>query len=97
MSPTSRARSTTDVLTNPFPSGLLAPVGNAQGGAVGIGTSLNNLVDPQTRSPRVHQYSVDVQRELGGGIAIEVGYVGSHSTHLTLGQPDGQYRRAEPE
>jgi hypothetical protein len=79
--------STTDVLTNPFPNGLLAPVGNSQGAAVGIGTSLNNLVDPQTKSPRVHQYSVDVQRDLGGGVAIEVGYVGSHSTHLTLGQP----------
>jgi trimeric autotransporter adhesin len=80
-------KSTTDVLTNPFPNGLLAPVGNSQGAAVGIGTSLNNLVDPQTKSPRVHQYSVDVQRDLGGGVALEVGYVGSHSTHLTLGQP----------
>ena len=80
-------KSTTDVLTNPFPNGLLAPVGNSQGAAVAIGTSLSNLVDPQTKSPRVHQYSVDVQRELKGGVAIEVGYVGSHSTHLTLGQP----------
>jgi len=80
-------KSTSDVLTNPFPTGLLAPVGNSQGAAVGIGTSLNNLVDPNTRSPRVHQYSVDVQRDLGGGVAVEVGYVGSHSSHLTLGQP----------
>jgi len=80
-------KSTTDILTNPFPNGLLAPVGNSQGAAVGIGTSLNNLVDPNTKSPRVHQYSVDVQRDMGGGIALEVGYVGSHSTHLTLGQP----------
>ncbi len=80
-------KSTTDVMTNPFPAGLLAPLGNSQGAAVGIGTSLNNLVDPKTKSPRVHQYSVDVQRELKGGVALEVGYVGSHSTHLTLGQP----------
>jgi hypothetical protein len=80
-------KSTTDVMTNPFPAGLLAPIGNTQGAAVGIGTSLNNLIDPQTKSPRVHQYSVDVQRELKGNIALEVGYVGSHSTHLTLGQP----------
>ena len=36
----------------------------------------------------IQQYSFDVQRELGGGIAIEVGYVGSHSTHLTLGNPN---------
>ena len=80
-------KSTTDVLTNPFPAGLLAPVGNSLGALVGVGTSLNQLVDPNTKSPRVHQYSVDVQRELKGNIAVEVGYVGSHSTHLTLGQP----------
>jgi len=78
---------TSDVLTNPFPSGLLAPVGNSQGASVGLGTSLNNLVMPITKSPRVHQYSVDVQRELGGEFAIEIGFVGSHSSHLTLGQP----------
>ncbi len=35
----------------------------------------------------VQQYSVDIERELPGGIALEVGYVGSHTTHLTLGNP----------
>jgi hypothetical protein len=77
---------TNDVLTNPFPSGLLAPLGNSQGTSAGLGAPLS-LVDPRTKSPRVHQYSVDVQRELPGGIALEVAYVGSHSTHLTLGNP----------
>ena len=31
----------------------------------------------------MQQYSIDVQRELPFGVAMEVGYVGSHSTHLT--------------
>ena len=79
-------KSTTDVLTNPFPTGLLAPVANTLGTSAGIGTNFT-LVDPQTKSPRVQQYSVDVQRQVGFGIALEVGYVGSHSSHLTLGQP----------
>ncbi|MGA2576781.1 MAG: TonB-dependent receptor [Bryobacteraceae bacterium] len=79
-------KSTTDVLTNPFPNGLLQPVGNTLGAAAGIGSNFT-LVDPQTKAPRVQQYSVDVQREVGFGVALEVGYVGSHSTHLTLGQP----------
>ena len=79
-------KSSTDVLTNPFPNGLLQPVGNTLGAAAGIGSNFT-LVDPQTKSPRVQQYSIDVQRELGFGVAMEVGYVGSHSTHLTLGQP----------
>jgi hypothetical protein len=79
-------KSNTDVLTNPFPTGLLAPVGNTLGAAAGIGSNFT-LVDPRTKSPRVHQYSVDVQRQVGFGIAVEIAYVGSHSTHLTLGQP----------
>jgi hypothetical protein len=77
-------KTTSDVLSNPFPSGIPAPVGNSLGASAGIGTTLGNVVDPNTKSPRVHQYSADVQRELGGGIAIEVGYVGSHTTHDTL-------------
>ena len=79
-------KSATDVLTNPFPQGLLAPVGNTLGAAAGIGSNFT-IIDPETKAPRVQQYSVDVQRELSGGVALEVGYVGSHSTHLTLGQP----------
>jgi hypothetical protein len=31
----------------------------------------------------VHQYSIDIQRQLPGGVAVEVGFVGSHSSHLT--------------
>ena len=80
-------KSTTDVLTNPFPTGLLAPAGSTLGNAVDIGSSLA-LISPTAKAPLIQQYSVDVQRELMGGIGIEVGYVGSHSTHLTLGAPN---------
>ena len=31
----------------------------------------------------MNQFSVDVQRELPGGVAVEVGYVGLRSSHLT--------------
>lgn len=78
--------SATDILTNPFPQGLQAPVQNTLGASAGIGTSFT-LVDPNAKSPMVQQYSIDVQRQLPGGVAFEVGYVGSHSTHLTLGAP----------
>ncbi len=71
-------------LDNPFPNGLAQPVGNSLGNATANGQSIS-LVDPNAKSPRVHQYSVDVQRELPGGVALQVGYVGSHSSHLVLG------------
>jgi hypothetical protein len=69
-------------LTNPFPTGLAKPTGNSLGDASGIGQALT-IFDPNSKSPRVNQYSIDVQRQLPFGVAIEVGYVGSHSTHLT--------------
>jgi hypothetical protein len=69
-------------LTNPFPAGLARPTGSTLGDLTGIGQSLT-IIDPNARSPRVQQYSLDVQRELPFGIAMEVAYVGSHSTHLT--------------
>ena len=69
-------------LTNAFTSGILQPVGNSLGSLTGIGQSFS-LVDPTAKSPYVEQYSFDVQRELPGGIASEVGFIGSKSSHLT--------------
>jgi hypothetical protein len=71
-------------LTNAFTSGILQPVGNTLGSLTGIGQSFS-LVDPTAKSPYVEQYSFDVQRELPGGIATEIGMVGSKSSHLTTG------------
>jgi trimeric autotransporter adhesin len=71
-------------LTNAFTSGILQPVGNSLGNLTGIGQSFS-LVDPTAKSPYVQQYSFDVQRELPGGIATEIGMVGSKSSHLTTG------------
>jgi trimeric autotransporter adhesin len=71
------------ILSNPFPSGIVQPTGNTLGPLEGIGQSIS-LVSPTGKSPEVQQYSVDIQRELGWGVALEVGYVGSHSTHLTI-------------
>ncbi|HYW44970.1 MAG TPA: TonB-dependent receptor [Bryobacteraceae bacterium] len=69
-------------LNNPFPTGLIKPTGNTLGDLTGIGQSLS-IIDPTSRSPRVNQFSIDVQRQLPFGVAIEVGYVGSRSSHLT--------------
>ncbi len=77
----------TSPLTNPFPVGLNQPIGNTLGTSAGIGEGFS-IVDPNAKAPMIQQYSVDVQRELGAGFALEVGYVASHSTHLTLGNPN---------
>lgn len=68
-------------LSNPFPSGLLQPVGFAAGTMTGIGQNVS-IVAPDLQPAKVEQYSVDLQRELPEGIVAEVGYVGSHGADL---------------
>lgn len=68
-------------LDNPYPNGLLQPVGNADGEAAGIGQSLT-FYDKDARSGYVHQYSFDLQRQLPAGFVLSTGYIGSKSSHL---------------
>jgi trimeric autotransporter adhesin len=68
-------------LSNPFPAGILKPVGNTLGGLTGVGGNIN-FIDQNRGIGMVHQFSFDVQRELPGHIAVQVGYVASRSTHL---------------
>lgn len=71
-------------LINPFPNGLSQPVGNADGAAAGIGQSIS-FPDQFAASPRMHQFSFDVQRILPGNIVLTAGYVGSRSHNFLLG------------
>ena len=71
-------------LTNPFPNGLVAPSGSKLGLLAGAGTAIN-FVDQTRLAPRVQQYSVDLQRELAGNMAVTVSYVGARGDHLPLG------------
>ncbi|MFL6465466.1 MAG: carboxypeptidase regulatory-like domain-containing protein [Bryobacteraceae bacterium] len=68
-------------LSNPYPSGILQPVGKSQGALTGVGNSFSFL-DQNRSSGIVYQYSLDLQRELYKGVVVEVGYIGSRSTHL---------------
>ena len=69
-------------LSNPFPNGLDRPVGNTLGPLTGIGKAMT-IFDPNAKSPRVQQYSLDVQRQLKGGFVVNVGYTGSRSSNMT--------------
>jgi trimeric autotransporter adhesin len=71
-------------LTDPFPNGLVQPLGNSLGTLTGVGTNIS-YVDQNGKAPRVQQFSVDLQRELPGNQAITVSYIGSRGDNLTLG------------
>ncbi len=86
-------------LSDPFPNGLVQPSGQALGMLTNIGATTNVYL-PLKGTPKVKQYSVDVQREFGGGIMLGVGYTGSTGTDLSwaqtidLNQIDPSYQTA---
>jgi trimeric autotransporter adhesin len=75
----------TVTLTDPFPNGLLQPVGNAMGLLTGVGGPIT-YNDQNRQSEYLHQYSVDLQRQLWGDISIGVGYTGTSGNQLNRGQ-----------
>jgi hypothetical protein len=77
-------------LSDPFPNGVRRPEGNSQGLVTGAGGQLN-FNDQSRRSPYLHKFSVDVQRELPFAITLRGGYIGSRGEQLDIGgsNPDG--------
>ena len=74
-------------LTNPFPNGVLQPSGNTLGQLAGVGGQNITAPSDSSHSTRVHQYSLDIQRELPFGIVVQSGFAGSISHNLIQGTP----------
>lgn len=68
-------------LSNPFPSGLLPPIGNSQGLATLLGQAVS-FIEPADRIPQFHNWNFNIQRELPSQGLIEVAYVGSRGIRL---------------
>jgi hypothetical protein len=81
-----------DVLSNPFPNGLLSPLGrNPIYQSALLGQAISQSVSSgyqltaegvKTRAAYIQQWNFNVQREIAGGTVIEVAYAGSKGTHL---------------
>ena len=82
-----------DRLSNPFPRGLLTPIGNTQGLATLAGQNIT-FVDPSDRTSMLHTWNFNVQREVVSGSVLQVGYVGSRGVKLV---PGGQWSTGDAE
>ncbi len=81
-------------LSNPFPNGLLQPVGNARGLLTGVGGPIAyNNQDRQ--SEYLQQYSVDFQRQLPGSMAVAINYIGTRGDQLNYGATNINQLRPE--
>jgi hypothetical protein len=73
-------------LSNPFPTGVLSPVGSSLGSATAYGQAFS-LYSDTAHSTRIHQFSLDIQHEFKGGFVVAVGYSGSVTHNLIQGTP----------
>jgi outer membrane receptor protein involved in Fe transport len=73
-----------DVLTYTLTSGLptFPNVLSTRPGA-GLAPPSIYVFDPNFHSPRVQQYNLQIERQLGGAFAVTAGYLGVHGLHLT--------------
>lgn len=70
-------------LSNPYPGGIMTPVGSA----LGINSNLGNSVSFYTSditNPYSIRWNFDVQRQLGKDLMLQVGYIGNKQVHGTL-------------
>lgn len=70
-------------LSNPFPNGILEPVGAAQGPQTFVGQAVT-FFNPKPLSPYNQRWELGFQRELSWGMVVEAAYVGNRGTHIEI-------------
>ena len=70
-------------LSNPLPSGLLAPLGPSGGLSTDLGKSISFFSRSRVQ-PYAQRWSLGIQQQLKGGFMLESAYVGNRGTHLPI-------------
>ena len=87
-------------LANPFPNGLLEPVGSSLGLMTNVGLGASFPYNGTVRTPLTHRWSIGLQRELPWLLLVEGTYVGSFSDNIPvsreLNPTPGQYFSTSP-
>lgn len=71
-----------DLLSNPYPQGLVQPAGSSQGAATQLGQSIS-VWDRHAHTPESYQWNVGIQRQLPSSILVDLAYIGTRGIHLT--------------
>jgi hypothetical protein len=72
-------------LSNPYPNGILRPLGSALGDMSYVGDSIHGPIKQQSATPYEQTWSLGIQHELGGGVVLDANYVGKKGTRLYFG------------
>lgn len=84
-------------LSDPFPGQFVQPTANSLGMLTNVGQS-TTISLPNKGTPKAQQYSVDLQREMRGGVMVGIGYTGltgsdlPYQTNININQLDPKYQ-----
>jgi hypothetical protein len=70
-----------NTLSNPYPAGLVQPVGSSQGLATLVGQGFT-FHDTDVKIPANHQFSFGIQREIPWSMVVDISYIGSRTYSL---------------
>lgn len=73
-----------NLLSNPFPTGLLQPPGKADGGATNVGQTVDAVLRNRP-TPYVEMWSANLQYEIAPNTILQAGYAGNHGLKLLFG------------
>ncbi len=83
-----------NTLSNPYPAGIITPVGSSQGLQTLIGQGFT-FYDTNIEIPFVHQFSAGFQREIPWGMVLDVSYIGSRTRKLITNQSINEVSAAD--
>ncbi len=75
------ANAPTNSLDNPFPTGVLQPVGRSANYESVIEGQNVDAVVPKEPSTYTEQWNVDFERDFGHNMMVDIAYVGNHGIH----------------
>lgn len=84
---------------NPFPNGVLTPIGrstNAALNAAGLGQTFNAAI-PNEKYPYVVQFNAAVEQELDARTSVQIAFAGSQASHLVPPSGDGDMDNPLPD
>ena len=85
-----------NILSNPFPNGILRPSGSSLGARTFAGRN-NSWLDSNYSTPKVWSYSFGFQYQVSRASTLEATYIGSRSLDLTMSRdyniPDAAFRK----
>jgi carboxypeptidase family protein/TonB-dependent receptor-like protein len=76
-----------DTLSNPFPGGVTEPLQRNQS-LIDVQGNGNDAAAPNTKSPYMQQWNLDVQRQFKGDLLLDVAYAASKGTNLPMHTQD---------